>query len=64
MGEASIIGIDRAKRTFHVHGATAEGALVFRKKVSRAKLLAFIDGQPRCIVAMLHRGDRGLCDGP
>lgn len=52
MSEASIIGIDLAKRTFHVHGATAEGAVAFRKKVSREKLLAFIDGQPRCIVAM------------
>ena len=51
MSEASIIGIDLAKRTFHVHGATAEVAVAFRKKVSREKLLAFIDGQPRCIVA-------------
>ena len=34
MGAASITGIDLAKRTFHVHGATAEGAVAFRKKGS------------------------------
>ena len=35
MEKATIIGIDLAKRVFHLHGATAEGRPVLRKKVSR-----------------------------
>lgn len=52
MGEVSIIGIDLAKRTFQVHGAGANGGVTFRRKVAREKLLAFLDAQPRCVVAM------------
>jgi transposase len=52
MHEASIIGIDLAKRSFHVHGAAADGSVVFRKKLSRGQLLMFIANQPPCIVAM------------
>lgn len=52
MAEASIIGIDLAKTVFHLHGATADGEVVFRRKLSRAQLLAFLDKQPRCVVAM------------
>lgn len=32
MDEVSIIGIDLAKRVFQVHGASADGQVVFRKK--------------------------------
>jgi len=52
MGEASIIGIDLAKRTFQTHGAGADGGVTFRRKVAREKLPAFLDAQPRCVVAM------------
>lgn len=41
MGEATIIGIDLAKNVFQVHGAGADGAALFRKKLSRAKLARF-----------------------
>ena len=40
MDEVSIIGIDLAKRSFQLHGAGAAGSVVFRRKVSREKLLA------------------------
>jgi len=50
--QISIIGIDLAKNSFQVHGAHADGAVAFRKKVSRRKLLAFLAAQPRCVVAM------------
>lgn len=52
MGEASIIGIDLAKRVFQVHGAAADGSVVFRKKLSRGQLVPFLAAQPRCTVAM------------
>lgn len=52
MPEANIIGIDLAKRSFQLHGATATGSVAFRRKLSREGLLAFLAGQPRCLVAM------------
>lgn len=52
MSEVTIIGIDLAKRVFHLHGARVDGSVVFRKKVSRAQLLAFFTQHPGCIVAM------------
>ena len=52
MNEVSIIGLDLAKHAFQVHGARADGTVAFRRKLSRAKLLAFFAEQPRCIVAM------------
>lgn len=52
MSEVTIIGIDLAKRVFHLHGARVDGSVIFRKKLSRAQLLAFFAQHPRCIVAM------------
>ena len=52
MAEATIIGIDLAKRSFQLHGAAADGSVVFRKKLSRMQLLAFLAQQPACTVAM------------
>ena len=52
MDQAIIIGIDLAKRVFQAHGARADGAVAFRKKLSRAQLLPFLASQPKCMVAM------------
>ncbi len=52
MGEVSIIGLDLAKNVFQAHGAAADGAVVFRRKLSRAQLLKFMAAQPPCVVAM------------
>ena len=52
MEQATIIGIDLAKRSFQVHGARADGSVAFRKKLSRNKVLRFMASQPRCVVAM------------
>ena len=49
---ASIIGIDLAKHSFHLHGAAADGSVVFRKKLTRTKVLSFLALQPPCVVAM------------
>ena len=52
MAQASTIGLDIAKRVFQVHGADAAGHVVFRKRLTRAKLLEFFAAQPPCVVAM------------
>src|SRR6202451_4372404 len=52
MKEASIIGLDLAKRSFQAHGALADGSVAFRKKLTREKVLGFLTEQPRCVVAM------------
>jgi transposase len=52
MGEVSTVGLDLAKSVFQVHGADDRGAVVFRKKLRRARLLAFFAGLPHCLVAM------------
>ena len=52
MGEVTTIGLDIAKSVFQVHGANAAGTAVLRKKLSRAKVLAFFASLPRCVVAL------------
>lgn len=52
MGETTTIGLDIAKSVFQAHGADASGSVVFRKKLSRGRLLAFFASQPPCLVAM------------
>ena len=52
MKEVSIIGIDLSKNSFQVHGAYADGSVAFRRKLTRARMLAFLSSQPRCLVAM------------
>ena len=52
MEQVNMIGIDLAKNSFQLHGAGADGSVAFRKKLSRAKLLGFMAGQPCCAVAM------------
>jgi transposase len=52
MKEVTIVSVDLAKRVFQLHGAAADGSVVFRKKVSRTQLLAFLAKLPACTVAM------------
>lgn len=52
MENVSIVGIDLAKRRFQLHGAAADGSVVFRKKLSRPQLTAFLSELPKCVVAM------------
>ena len=52
MAEVSTIGLDIAKQTFQAHGADAAGHVVFRRKITRGKLIEFFPAQPRCLVAM------------
>ena len=41
MGEVSTIGVDIAKSVFQVHGVDADGTVVIRKRIGRAKVLGF-----------------------
>ena len=52
MEQVSTIGLDIAKYVFQVHGADATGHVLFRKRVSRARLLGFLAAQTPCVVAM------------
>jgi transposase len=52
VSEVSTIGLDIAKHVFQVHGADASGRAVLRRKIGRAKVLAFFGSQPRCVVAL------------
>ncbi len=52
MGEISTIGLDIAKSVFQGHGVDADGAVVIRKRVSRAKVLEFFAALPPCLVGI------------
>jgi len=52
VGQASTIGLDLAKHIFQAHGADASGRVVFRKRLTRAKVVRFFAAQPPCVVAM------------
>ncbi len=52
MEEINIIGVDLAKNVFQLHGASAAGTVLFRKKLSRSQFARFMGEHPPCIVAM------------
>jgi transposase len=52
MEQATTIGLDIAKHVFQVHGADGAGHVLFRKRITRTKLLSFLAAQARCVVAM------------
>lgn len=52
MGEVITIGLDIAKSVFQVHGVDDVGAVVVRKRISRAKMLKFFGGLKPCLVGI------------
>ena len=52
MGEVSTIGVDIAKSVFQIHGVDANGTVVIRQRVSRAKFLEFFAELPSSLVGM------------
>src|ERR1700682_3186719 len=52
MGEVSTIGLDIAKSVFQVHGVDLAGAIVIRKRISRAKVLDYFGQLPPCLVGI------------
>ena len=52
MQEVVTVGLDLAKQVFQAHGADAEGAPLFNRKLRRAEVLRFFEKLPRCLVGM------------
>ena len=50
--DITTIGLDLAKQVFQVHGADAEGAPLFNRKLRRAEVLRFFEKLPPCLVGM------------
>ncbi|MFY1713333.1 MULTISPECIES: IS110 family transposase [Tritonibacter] len=46
------VGLDLAKDVFQVHCVSGTGRKILNKKIKRAKLLAFFETLPRCMVGM------------
>ncbi|MEI3853589.1 MULTISPECIES: IS110 family transposase [unclassified Ensifer] len=52
MHKVTTIGLDLAKNVFQVHGADADGATVFNRKLRRSEVLDFFERQPPCVVGI------------
>src|SRR6476659_5445939 len=52
MNQVRTVGLDLAKHIFQLHGADSAGAVVFRKKLRRGQVLAFLATLPPCTVAL------------
>jgi transposase len=52
MGNVTTVGIDLAKNVFSLHGVDADGAVVLRKTVSRARLMEVVVQQPACLIGL------------
>ena len=52
MNHCKVIGIDTAKHVFALHGADANGDMVFKKTLTRAELLRFLSIREPCTVAL------------
>jgi hypothetical protein len=66
MEKVTIIGVDLAKSVFQLHGAAADGSVVFRKKLTRPQFRKFMAaqrrrGQSRRWLELHHRKRHGDC---
>lgn len=52
MSQVVTIGLDIAKSVFQVHGVDAEGGVVIRQKLTRARLLKFFEKLDPCLVGI------------
>ena len=52
MSNVRVIGLDLAKNVFQVHGVDAEGAVVLRQRLTRARLLKLFSKLPPCLVGI------------
>lgn len=52
MGEVVTIGLDIAKSVFQVHGVGADGEVLVRRRLARARMLPFFAKLPRCLVGI------------
>jgi transposase len=54
--QITTLGIDVAKHVFQLHGVDTHGNVVLTKRLSRAKVLAFIAQLPPCLIGMEASG--------
>jgi hypothetical protein len=59
MKEICIIGVNLAKNVLQLHGAAADGSVLFRKKLSRPQFQRVMAVHPQCRV-IVPRHDGGL----
>jgi transposase len=52
MGIVKVFGLDLAKNVLQVHGVDAEGEVVLRQSVVRAKMLKLFGKLPPCLVGI------------
>ena len=52
MNQVVALGLDIAKSVFQLHGVDAQGAVVLRKRLTRARMRAFFEKLPPCLVGM------------
>lgn len=52
MQDVTLIGIDLGKHSFHLHGQSAQGKGVFRKKCTRKQLINFLATFHPCLIVM------------
>ena len=52
MDQVVTIGMDIAKSVFQVHGINAEGAVVIRQRLTRARVLGFFVKLAPCLVGI------------
>jgi len=50
--KVSTIGMDLAKHVFQVHGSGGDGSVLFRRRLRREQVLAFLASVPACVVAI------------
>jgi transposase len=51
-GDTSTIGLDIAKSVFQIHGVDVDGAVVIRRRVSRARVSEFFAALPACLIGI------------
>ncbi len=56
--DIKVLGIDLGKTVCSLAGLDEAGAVVFRKRLQRHRLLDFLDTLPSCVVAMEACGGR------
>ena len=52
MKNIKVLGIDLAKNVFQIHGTDAKGKCILRKRLTRAKFIAFIANLSPCIIGI------------
>lgn len=50
--KVTTIGLDLAKNVFQVHGADAKGHIIYKKRLSRGKVLSYFANLPPCLIGM------------